>query len=39
MCEAVAGAYVRLSLNSNVRINPFDLPQVIDSDEADKAQR
>lgn len=39
MCEAVAGAYVRLSLNSNVRINPFDLPQVIDSDEADNALR
>lgn len=39
MCEAVAGAYVRLSLNSNVRINPFDLPQVIDSEEADNALR
>lgn len=39
MCEAVAGAYVRLSLNSNVRINPFDLPQVVDSEEADNALR
>lgn len=39
MCEAVAGAYVRLSLNSNTRINPFDLPKVIDVDEADNALR
>lgn len=39
MCEAVAGAYVRLSLNSNVRINPFDLPQVVDNEEADNALR
>lgn len=39
MCEAVAGAYVRLSLNSNTRINPFDLPKVIDTDEADNALR
>lgn len=35
MCEAVGGAYVRLSLTSPTRINPFDLPQVIDTDEAD----
>jgi len=39
MCDAVGGAYVRLSLNSATRINPFDLPQVIDSDEADNALR
>jgi conjugal transfer ATP-binding protein TraC len=39
MCEAVGGAYVRLSLNSNTRINPFDLPAVVDSDEADSALR
>jgi conjugal transfer ATP-binding protein TraC len=39
MCDAVGGAYVRLSLNSNTRINPFDLPQVIDSEEADNALR
>jgi type IV secretory pathway VirB4 component len=30
LSEAVGGAYVRLSLNSPVRINPFDLPEVID---------
>lgn len=39
MCEAVGGAYVRLSLNSNTRINPFDLPKVVDTDEADNALR
>ncbi|MEX2014903.1 MAG: DUF87 domain-containing protein [Candidatus Saccharimonadales bacterium] len=39
MCEAVGGAYVRLSLNSSIRINPFDLPRVIDVDEADNALR
>ncbi len=39
MCEAVDGAYVRLSLNSATRINPFDLPAVVDTDEADDALR
>ena len=39
MCEAVGGAYVRLSLNSATRINPFDLPQVVDTEEADNALR
>lgn len=39
MSEAVGGAYVRLSLSSNTRINPFDLPKVVDSEEADDALR
>ncbi|HUA13587.1 MAG TPA: hypothetical protein VL989_03750 [Candidatus Sulfotelmatobacter sp.] len=39
MCEAAGGAYVRLSLNSSTRINPFDLPKVVDSEEADNALR
>ena len=39
MCDAVAVLYVRLSLNSNTRINPFDLPQVVDAEEADNALR
>jgi type IV secretory pathway VirB4 component len=39
MCEAVGGSYVRLSLNSVTRINPFDLPQVVETDEADDALR
>lgn len=39
MCDAVGGAYVRLSLNSATRINPFDLPRVVDAEEADNALR
>lgn len=39
LAEAVGGSYIRLSLNSDVRINPFDLPRVIDSDEADDSLR
>jgi type IV secretory pathway VirB4 component len=39
LCEAVGGSYIRLSLNSDTRINPFDLPRVIDSDEAEDALR
>lgn len=39
MAEAVGGSYVKLSLNSPTRINPFDLPQVIDTEEADNALR
>lgn len=39
MCDAVGGAYVRLSLNSSTRINPFDLPKVIETEEADNALR
>ncbi|MDX1765332.1 MAG: DUF87 domain-containing protein [Candidatus Saccharimonadales bacterium] len=39
MAEAVGGAYIRLSLNSQTRINPFDLPRVIEKDEADNALR
>jgi type IV secretory pathway VirB4 component len=39
MADAVGGAYVRLSLNSPTRINPFDLPRVVDSEEADNALR
>ena len=39
MSDAVGGSYIRLSLNSDTRINPFDLPRVIDSDEAEDALR
>ena len=39
LCDAVGGSYVRLSLNSDVRINPFDLPKVIDSEDANDALR
>ena len=39
LCDAVGGSYVRLSLNSDVRINPFDLPKVIDTEDAEDALR
>jgi len=39
MCEAVGGAYIKLSLNSPTRVNPFDIPTVVDVDEADNALR
>jgi conjugal transfer ATP-binding protein TraC len=37
LCDAVGGTYLRLSLASKTRINPFDLPRVFDQDEADNA--
>ncbi len=39
LSDAVGGSYIRLSLNSDVRINPFDLPRVIDSEDADDSLR
>lgn len=39
LSDSVAGSYIRLSLNSDTRINPFDLPRVIETDEADDALR
>lgn len=39
LSDAVGGSYVRLSLNSDVRINPFDLPKVVDSEDASDALR
>lgn len=39
LCDAVGGSYVHLSLNSETRINPFDLPRVIENDEAQDALR
>ncbi len=33
LCEAVGGSYLNVSLNSNKRINPFDLPKVVDVEE------
>jgi conjugal transfer ATP-binding protein TraC len=39
LSNAVGGSYLRLSLASSTRINPFDLPQVIDAEEADNALR
>lgn len=39
LSDAVGGSYIRLSLNSDVRVNPFDLPRVVDTEEADDALR
>lgn len=39
LCDAVGGSYIRLSLNSDVRINPFDLPKVVDVEDANDALR
>ena len=39
LCNAVGGSYIRLSLNSDVRINPFDLPKVVDAEDANDALR
>ena len=39
LCDAVGGSYIRLSLNSDVRINPFDLPKVVDGEDASDALR
>lgn len=39
LCDAVGGSYISLSLNSATRINPFDLPRVVENDEASDALR
>jgi type IV secretory pathway VirB4 component len=39
LSESVGGAYIRLSLSSDVRINPFDLPRIVDAEEANDALR
>ncbi len=39
LCDAVGGSYLHLSLASNTRVNPFDLPQTVDPEEADNALR
>ncbi len=39
LCDAVGGGFVHLSLASDTRINPFDLPEVIDPEEAENALR
>lgn len=39
LCDAVGGSYIRLSLNSDVHINPFDLPKIVDNEDANDALR
>lgn len=37
LADAVGGSYIHLSLNSETRVNPFDLPRVVDSDDGESA--
>ena len=39
LSDAVGGSYIRLSLNSDVRINPFDIPRIVDNEDAADALR
>lgn len=39
LCDAVGGGFVHLSLSSETRINPFDIPVVVDPEEAENALR
>ncbi len=39
LCDAVGGTFLHLSLASDTHINPFDLPQTVDPEEADNALR
>ena len=39
LCDAVGGSFLHLSLASDTRINPFDLPNTVDPEEADNALR
>ncbi len=39
LSDAVGGSFVKLSLASDTHINPFDLPTVVDPEEADNALR
>ncbi|MSR68676.1 DUF87 domain-containing protein, partial [Candidatus Saccharibacteria bacterium] len=39
LCNAVGGSFLHLSLASDTRINPFDIPLTIDPEEADNALR
>ncbi|MBW3537857.1 DUF87 domain-containing protein, partial [Candidatus Parcubacteria bacterium] len=39
LSDAVGGSYLHLSLASETRLNPFDLPRVLDAEDADDALR
>src|SRR3990167_8876537 len=34
LCEAVSGAFLKVSLNSDVHLNPFDLPKSIEDEDS-----
>jgi conjugal transfer ATP-binding protein TraC len=33
LCEAVGGTFLKISLNSDVHLNPFDLPQAVEDED------
>ncbi len=33
LCEAVGGSFLKISLNSDVHLNPFDLPQAVEDED------
>ncbi|NIM46786.1 MAG: DUF87 domain-containing protein [Candidatus Aenigmarchaeota archaeon] len=35
LCEAVGGSYLKLSISSKERVNPFDLPRILDQKQAE----
>lgn len=39
LCETVGGTFIKLSLNSNFHINPFDLPQVGEDEDPEDVLR
>jgi type IV secretory pathway VirB4 component len=39
LSDAIGGSYIRLSLNSHVRINPFDIPKVVHVEDSNDALR
>ncbi len=39
LCEAVGGSFMKISLNSDVHLNPFDLPRGIEGEDAESIFR
>jgi conjugal transfer ATP-binding protein TraC len=39
LCEAVGGSFLKISLNSEVHLNPFDLPKQVDDEDSEGIYR
>ncbi len=39
LCEAVGGSFLQISLNSDARLNPFDLPKRVDDEDSESIFR
>ena len=39
LCEAVGGTFLKISLNSEARLNPFDLPKRVDDEDGESVFR